>query len=135
MRSNSLIASVHYGDYKGTAAADRHDQSELHELAEQHGIDTKRYFIIGARLHIGETRDTELGRGSVTLIATDTNVVRAYGVDAISRWVKENGGTLPYLEFTIETTLKAFLMAFKRFELVLVNSAIEGVREYEPTFD
>ena len=54
MQHDSLTASVHYGDYSGTVAADRHDQRDIDDLAMKNGIDTDRYFVFGLDLHIGE---------------------------------------------------------------------------------
>ena len=77
MKSDSLTASVNYGDYEGTVSADHHDQKELKYLAEKYGIDTDWYFIIGVQLYIGETHGDALGAVSVSLIATDTQTVNA----------------------------------------------------------
>lgn len=60
MQNDTLKASVQYGDYDGTVAADRHDQRGLSDLAEKHGIDTNKYFVFGMDIFMGETRGDEL---------------------------------------------------------------------------
>ena len=129
MRYNALTASVKYGDYNGSAAADDQDRRGLHHLAKKHGIDTERYFVFGVSVSIGEHRDetTEVKEPFVELLATDTQVVEAYGVGAIQNWVDANGGVLPYTTIRIDATLDEVLLSLKRFEFVLKNSHIERV--------
>jgi hypothetical protein len=53
MRDDSLTASVTYGDYKGTVAADGRDRNgHLADLAAKYGIDTKRFFVTGVSLRL-----------------------------------------------------------------------------------
>jgi hypothetical protein len=134
MRNNTLEASVNYGDYKGTAAADRHDQRDLSDLAQKYGIDTERYFVFGVDVSIGETRGDKLAHTFVNILATDTQVVKAASVDFISEYVAEHQGHLPYVSLRIDASLEEVLLAFKRFNFVLSNRAIKGVREYEETY-
>jgi hypothetical protein len=71
MRDDLLEASVNYGDYKGTAAADRHDQRDLRDLAAKYGVDTEKYFVFGVEFNIGETHGDELAHTFVSLLAVD----------------------------------------------------------------
>jgi hypothetical protein len=124
MREDSLKASVQYGDYHGTAAADMHDQSSLHELAEKYGVDTERYFVMGMQLYIGETRADRLGSVFVSILAVD----KGGSFDSIQEYVNQNH-KLPYVKFRIDASLDEVLLSFKRFEVVL-SSNFTGVDEY-----
>lgn len=135
MRDDSLKASVNYGDYEGTAAADRHDRSSLKELAKKYGVDTESYFVFGVNFHIGETRGDELARTFVSILAVDMRAVKAGSVDFIQQYVDEHDGVLPYLSFDIGASLEEALLSFKRFNVVLTNSHITRVREYRQTSD
>lgn len=135
MQDDSLKASVNYGDYEGTAAADRHDHSSLKELAKKYGVDTERYFVFGVNFHIGETHDDELAHTFVSILAVDMQAVKAGAVDFIQEYVDQHEGVLPYLRFDIDATLEEVLLSFKRFDVVLKNSYITRVREYRRTFD
>jgi hypothetical protein len=135
MSNATLKASVHYGDYKGTAAADHHDQRNLDDLARENGIDSERYFVFGVEFNIGETRREKLGPTSVTLLAVDSEAINAYGAGPVQDYVNGNNGVLPYMKFDIEATLEEVLLTFKRFNVVLTNSRIKNVREYQLTHD
>lgn len=133
MREDLLKASVQYGDYTGTASADRGDEFELHQLAEKHGIDTDRYFVIGVYLNVGENRGGEMGSTHVSILAVDTHVAKAASLDHIQAYARQNK-KLPYLSFDIDATLEEVILSFKRFEVVL-HKEFPGVEEYERTFD
>lgn len=133
MQDETLTASVQYGDYSGTVEADRHDDRNLIDLAQKHGIDTERYFVIGANVYIGETRGNVLAKPWVSILAVDTSVVPAYGVDPIQRWIDSHGGVLPCVKFRVETDLQEVLLAFKRFDLVLKNRYVNAPNGYRVT--
>lgn len=135
MIDDSLMASVNYGDYEGTAAADRHGQKSLKELAKKYGVDTERYFVFGINFHIGETHDDELAHTFVSILAVDMQAVKAGSVDFIQQYVDEHEGVLPYLRFDIDASLEEVLLSFKRLNVVLKNSHITRVREYRRTFE
>lgn len=135
MSNESLKASVHYGDYKGTAAADHHDQRNLDDLARENDIDTERYFVFGVEVNVGETRRDKLGPTSVSLLAVDSQQVEAYGVGPVQDYVNQNNGVLPYLRFNIKASLEEVLLTCKRFNLVLTNSQLKNVREYQLNID
>ena len=44
-----MKASVQYGDFKGTSAADISDHEDLEAVAEWFGVDTSRYKPVGDR--------------------------------------------------------------------------------------
>lgn len=135
MRDDSLVASVNYGDFDGTAAADRHDRRDLRDLAEKYGVDTDRYFVFGVNIHIGETRGDKLAHTFVSILAVDMQEVKAGSVDYIQRYVDEHEGVLPYIRIDIGASLEEVLLSFKRFNVVLKNSHITRVREYWRNLD
>lgn len=101
----------------------------------KYGIDTERYFVFGADLHIGETRQDTLAKSYVSILAVATQVVKAFGVDPIQRWVDENDGILPYVDFPIDATLEEVLLSFKRFDVVIRNRYITRVKEFRRSID
>lgn len=135
MQPDSLTASVQYGDYSGTVKADRHDQRDIGDLAQKYGIDTERYFVFGLDLHIGETRQDTLAKAYVSILAVDTQVVKAFGVDPIQRYVDAHDGVLPYVEFNTDASLEEVLLSFKRFDVVIRNSYIIRVNEFRRSED
>lgn len=133
MRDDTLEASVNYGDYKGTVAADHHDQRDLSELAAKYGIDTDKYFVFGVNVHIGETHGEELAHRFVSILAVDTFVVKAASVDFIKEYVDQHNGVLPYVSFNIPASLEEVLLSFKRFNVVLANVNLTQVQKYQLT--
>jgi hypothetical protein len=124
---DDLTASVQYGDYNGTVAADDHDRRGLKHLAEKYGIDTARFFIIGVSVHLGEHRDetTKVAEPFVELIAIDSQLVQAYGAGAVQSYVDDHNGLLPCVRIRIHASLDEVLLSLKRFEMVLKNSHIK----------
>lgn len=49
-----IIASTQYNDYLGTVAVDGHDWESLKNYLESKGLDTDKYFPVGAEFYAGE---------------------------------------------------------------------------------
>ena len=75
--------STQYTDYKGIAAIDTHDGTNLFDLAKDYGVDTDKFFVYGASCFDSEP----IGREelSVTLFLIDKDT---YGssIDEISKY-------------------------------------------------
>ena len=131
---NTIKASVNYGDFEGTAAADHHDRRGLSDLAEKYGIDTDRYYVFGLDVSLGEIRDDDhIPSPQVTLLATDKNVVKAGSIDFVRQHAESHDGTLPYVRLNINATIEDVLLCFKRINVVFTNRVLNGVREYRLT--
>lgn len=104
-RVGAIKAAVQYGDYKGTVAADDSDHQSIRQLAEKHGVDTGKYFVIGIDIYIGEIRKDRLPEPFIQILAVDKDVVKAASIDYIRKYIAEHEGQLPYLEFRIEASL------------------------------
>lgn len=132
MKEDSLTASVRHDDYSGTAAADRHDQNRLRNLADKYGVDTEKYFVFGIDYYIRE-HEGKLENVFVSILAVDSHQLNAYSVDEIQQHVDTHDGKLPYIRFDVDASLDEVLLSFKRFHVVLTNSRIRRVKEYQPT--
>lgn len=131
MNEETLQASVQYGDFDGTVAADRHDNRGLWDLAEKYGVDTNKYFVFGVDIFLGEPVGEKPAIAHVSILAIDTHVVGGDSVDDIQSFVDDNQGLLPYLEFEIDASLEEVLLFFKRFNIVLKNKYIKRVNRYQ----
>ncbi|MBL8078139.1 MAG: hypothetical protein JNM55_09285 [Anaerolineales bacterium] len=129
MNGKTLEAEVQYGDYDGSIAGDRHDRETLESVAAKYGIDTKRYFVFGADVFIGEN-DHKLARANVTILAIDKSIVGVDNIDGIQKYIDNNSGILPYSEFDAEMSVDEFIFLFKRFNFVIKNRYIRRVNEY-----
>ena len=136
MRETTLTASVNYGDFGGTVAADRHDHQNLLALAKRHGVDTNRFFVFGLNINVGENRDDSSGSASVAVLAVDTQATgTSSDFDAIQRYVDRNPEAVQYVRFDTEATLEEALLAFKRIDLVFLNESVKGATRFQRTFE
>jgi hypothetical protein len=115
-------AGTQYNDFVGTAAIDTHGGTDLHELANAKGIDTKRYFPIG--LGIG---GIELE--SFTVYAVDTNVTKGT-FDNIAEYAKNAGGDVPIVEFHFSAKWEEMGKYLKRFEVIVIRT-IPGMTSFQ----
>jgi hypothetical protein len=71
MPTDTFRASVQYGDWTGTAAADNADQRDLSDfLATKKIFDRDKEFLIAASLWIGENHGGKIQSPCVTAIIT-----------------------------------------------------------------
>lgn len=131
MKAGTLKASVQYHDYLGTVEADHHDQRSLNDLAEKHGLDTKRYFVIGVQVRSSEVRNNEVAHASIQLLTVDMTETKAGSIDFIREHAVNQGNQLNYQSFPIDISFSEMLDYFKRFELVLYNRQLETVETFE----
>lgn len=110
---DSFVASVQYGDLKGTVSMDGHEaEGPLGGLAE-HTCMKPGYWPVGFGLH-GLDPNKE-GKCSFTIYAVDASEVGT-NVDQIKSYVEENGN-LPVVGFHGEIEVGSFIQFFKRFSL------------------
>lgn len=116
----SFIASVQYGDLKGTAAADGFEAGgPLGDLAER--VPVKPGFMpIGFGLH--QLYPLENGRIPIVLFAVDTNEV---GVGEEIQAYAKKYGQVPVTGFHGQIEPKEFQSIFKRFSLRLHSRGLE----------
>jgi len=120
-------ASVQYGDWKGTAAADDADQITLSRYLESNGLIKDEEFLLGSSIYIGENHGGKIGAAYVTayLFTPPPNTT----VDAA---LYEITGPIPVREVELEIPLEQYLAFFKRFKVFQTNKHLnlEG-REYQ----
>jgi hypothetical protein len=71
----------------------------------------------------------KLGRTNLVVFAVNADVVGG-GIDSVREYADEHDGQLPYTEFNIDASLEEVLLAFKRFDVVLINKVLKQVRKY-----
>ncbi len=109
-----FIASVQYGDLKGTVSIDGHEAGgPLRDLAKHTCLKTG-YWPIGFGLD-GLDPNSD-GKVSITVFGVDQKTVGGT-VDEIRTYVEKHGGKLPVVGFRGEITAGSFAQLFKRFSL------------------
>lgn len=124
---DDLVASVQYGDYVGSVAADRHDHHDLTALAKKFGVDTSKHWVYGIELYIGEIRGDEVSQPIVKLL-----LATGGSLNNVNAKIVNDSGTIRLSKHEIEVTLSDVLLSFKRFKIILKNS---HVRPAEVVFE
>lgn len=109
----SFVASVQYGDLKGTVSIDGHETGgPLDDLA-QHTCIKPGYFPVGFGMHGLDPNKN--GKHSFTLFAVKVSEVGA-NIEEIKAYMKEHD-QLPVVGFNGELDPGTFVSYFKRFAL------------------
>lgn len=109
MQYETLQASVQYGDFRGTAAADIAEQVSFESFAKQKGVDLHGGQIVGVQLYSGD-------RGFFNL-----HFLLAVGST-------DGAAPIKYELIDVGATAQEALTLFKRFEIVLVSRNAAGRR-------
>jgi hypothetical protein len=112
-------ASVQYGDWKGTAAADNADFNAIQKKLRETGILTPSEFLVGFEAYAGETRGDEGPYFSCRafIIDGDKFETAKAAVDAQN--------PIPVIARDMELSLLDFFALFKRFDMVLTHRGLE----------
>lgn len=109
----SFRAGVQYGDFGGTAAADRADGSDLGDYLRSNNLMHENEFLVAAELWIGENH-----RGVVAKPHIRALVVDAPDYDGAVKDVL-NQDPVPVRKIDVDLTLEGFIGLFKRFAVTL----------------
>lgn len=119
-------ATTQYGDWKGSASADRSDATTLADLLLKRGLRTDKEFVVGAQLWVGENHANKLAHVHVSAFLFDGT-----GFDNVAAAIADAGDALKLKKVDIEVTLEEFVCLFKRFAVSLSDPhfGLEG-REF-----
>jgi len=122
----TFSASTQYGDWKGTASADRSDATTLSDLLLQRGLRANNEFLVGAKLWVGENHGNKLAGVYVTAF-----LFNGTGFDDVSKAIADAGNALTLKKVDVDLTLEEFVSLFKRFAVSLSDPhfGLEG-REF-----
>jgi hypothetical protein len=125
MPVQSFIASVQYGDFKGTAAADRADHGDVNEWLETKGLKQNGEFLLGVTFYAGENH----GKHQDPIWAEFLLASPAHH-DTVKAMIETSAGPVPVRKVTAQMTVAEFLGLFKRFSVCLSAHGMLGTREY-----
>jgi hypothetical protein len=124
---SSFKASVQYGDWNGTAAADDADQISLSHYLEKKGLVEEKEYLVASSIFVGENHGGKIGGVYITayLFTPPPNTTIDVALDAIT-------GAIPVRELELEITLEEYIGFFKRFKVFHTKRYLnlEG-REYK----
>lgn len=115
----SFKAGVQYGDYEGTAAADRADVNDLADYMQSQGLMHPGEFLIAVELWIGENQ-----RGNVAQPSIRALVVNAPNYEGAVRDVL-NQDPVPVRKIDLPLSLEDLLARFKRFAVTLTIRGVD----------
>jgi len=119
-------ASVQYGDFTGTAAADRADAGYpgLHEAA---GIDAKQWWILAVEIYA--TQPADLTEDCVRVFAVDRYREGITSYQELQEYGAEHG-SIPVTEFAVDEVSAVDLVrnSFKRLSVQLRTRSLEGLQ-------
>lgn len=109
----SFKAGVQYGDFKGTAAADRADKDDVTDYLRSNGLIQAGEFLVAVELWVGENHAGKVAQPSIRALVVD-----APDYDGAVREVL-NQNPVPVRAINLPITLDQFLGLFKRFAVTL----------------
>jgi hypothetical protein len=128
MGQENFHASVQYGDMKGSAAADRHDNRCMSRYLEEQGLIQEGEILIGVEMWSGEVH----GRTQDRPVFVKAVVATGEGYDNI-RAAVDSGNPLHVRKIDLEMPLDEFFGLFKRFAVTISTGGIIEGRDI--TFD
>lgn len=122
-----FTASVQYGDWKGTAAADNADQNDLADLLRAKNLMQPDEFLVGVRVFIGENHGGKVKDPYIEVLIATTN-----NFDTVKAFFDATPDPIPLRKVALQLTLVEFLGLFKRLEIAIGRDGLGlSGREYE----
>jgi hypothetical protein len=121
-----FVASVQYGDWKGTAAADNADRDSIHDLLRGKGFLTEEEFCVGFEVYIGETHNGKAPEPFLSAFLFDKP-----SHETVAAEIQKTVGPLTFRRVKLRLSFDEFFALFKRFNLKLSvrGLGVDG-REY-----
>lgn len=114
-------ASVQYGDWKGSVAADNADFESLEKYLDAKELRQPGEFLVATALWVGENHHGKLG----------TVYARAYlypdrgGFDTTKDAIEASAGPLPVRIVDVKLSLGEYIALFKRFDVMLIKRGFD----------
>lgn len=109
----SFKAAVQYGDFGGTAAADRADKGDLQEYLRANNLIAQNEYLIAAEVWIGENHEGVVKKPSIRALVVDAPN-HAGAVEDIL-----NQDPVPVRAIEVSVSLEQFIGFFKRLAVTL----------------
>ncbi|MCF5747102.1 hypothetical protein [Pseudomonas tremae] len=116
MSTDFFKASVQYGDYKGSVAADDHDSYTIDHYMVSQGLKTSDDRIVGIKMWSGEVH----GNLQNQPVGITAYLIESPGFDEVSTAI--NGpDPIPVKQVSFDVSLEQFFGLFKRFEIAITR--------------
>ena len=125
MPTTRFRASVQYGDWKGTSAADRAAKADADDWLEKNGHKQPGEFLLGVTMYAGESHGVHKDPVHVEFL-----LVTSGDHDTVKAMLDANPGPIMVKKVRAQMTLIEFFGLFKRFSVTLSSHGMLGEREY-----
>lgn len=125
MPTETFRASVQYGDWKGTSAADNADKGDAEDWLEAKGHKKPDEFLLGVTLWAGENQGKHKDPVSVTFLLASPR-----DHDSVKAQIQSAGGPVMVRRVQVEMKLLEFFGLFKRFSVAFSSHGMLDEREY-----
>ncbi|UVL00517.1 hypothetical protein [Pseudomonas sp. B21-048] len=124
MGQENFHASVQYGDFKGTAAADRRDHDSISKYLESQGLINQGEFLVGIEAYASELA----GKPQVTDVSVTALATNYEGYDDVQAAVN-SGDPLKVRKIRFDMPLVEFFSLFKRFQISISSHGMIDQRD------
>lgn len=125
MATEKFIASVQYGDWKGTSAADGADRNGLRDWLEANGHKKPDEFLLGVSIFVGENHGVHKDPIYVYFLLASPG-----DHDSVKAMIDSSQGPIKVRKVSVEMKLTEFFGLFKRFSIAFSSHGMLGERDY-----
>ena len=125
MATEKFLASVQYGDWKGTSAADRADRNGPRDWLEANGYKKSDEFLLGVSIFVGENHGVHKDPIYVNFLLASPG-----DHDSVKAMIDSTQGPVKVRKVSVEMKLTEFFGLFKRFSIAFSSHGMLGERDY-----
>jgi hypothetical protein len=122
---DTFRASVQYGDFKGSAAADRADNANADDWLTKKGLKKDGEFLLGVELYAGESHGVHRDPVNVQFL-----LVTPSAYDSVKAMIDATPGPVAVRRVDVQMPLVEFFGLFKRFSITLSPHGMFEGRDY-----
>ena len=126
MTTEQFSASVQYGDFKGTAAADRADRNDADKWLTDRGLKQEHEFLVGLTLFAGENHGVHEDPVSIRFLLAERG-----DHDTVKAAIDASDEAFSVRCVQAEIPIAEFLGLFKRFSVYISNHSMLEGKKYE----
>lgn len=117
----TFTASVQYGDWRGTSAADDDGKNDIRDFLVSKGLlDRDTDFLIAVDVWVGENHNGVVKTPHINALIYDGT-----GVDNLAAEISAAPDPLQVKRVSVDLTLEEFVGLFKRFNVSLTHRAFD----------
>lgn len=125
MYSDTFKASVQYGDWKGTCAADDADDADASSWLKDNDYMKDNEFLIGVKMFAGENHGEHRDPVSVSFM-----ILPLEKGQTVDQKIAASNGPVEVKVIRVDMGIQEFFALFKRFEVALPRSKVFDGCEY-----